>query len=308
MSNASGRCARISAAEGRGRRRLARPRRTSRCGPRACGTTGRTRAARSDRARSSPCEDALAPIDLAEERTVSRVELRVALCRARATNKREQRQLGLGDDLHVRRRSYRLASVAREVELLVERLAKTPMPCILMGSETRRPRKSRESSGPRSQKSVQSDVVLHRRQVARVHRVGAPELARVAYHERSGAVREEEALVRVERDRVGAVDPRERVCLAGSARRIRHTPRRRGARAPLFVRDPRAGRSGSIAPVLVVPAAATIMNGAARSPRRPRSPRPDRRRASSSDRRSGLRAPERRRPAKRAAFRTEWCA
>ena len=79
-------------------------------------------------------------------------------------------------------------------------------PCILRGSHTRSPRASRESSGASSQKSTRpSSVCIGGRYDGR-HRVRAPERLALADEEAAGAVGQEEALVRVERDRVGPLD------------------------------------------------------------------------------------------------------
>ena len=80
-----------------------------------------------------------------------------------------------------------------------------PTPCIFNGSQTRRPRKSRESSGDSSQKSTRS-VLLHRRHVVGGDGVRAAQRLAVAHQERAGAVRQEEALVGIEHDRVRALD------------------------------------------------------------------------------------------------------
>ncbi len=84
------------------------------------------------------------------------------------------------------------------------------MPKSLSGSQTRRPRKSRESSGEISQKSTSSVFLLHRRQVVGVQRMRAAERLRVADEHRAGAERKEERLVRIEDERVRFFDAAQR--------------------------------------------------------------------------------------------------
>src|SRR5439155_2485233 len=150
-------------------------------------------------------KDPFSRIDSFKEPAIQLVEL-VERTTAPHRAEREERQLRLSYNLQRVDFAQLIGRPEGEVQFFVQILAECPQTMHFDGQPDTETAKVTREFGRIQTKVHEVGIFLHLRQVLRVARVGFPQRVPLTDEEASGSVWEKEGLVRIECDRIGALD------------------------------------------------------------------------------------------------------